>query len=372
MSQSKQSRRFNLGRRYWVLNIALLLACATVRAEPYIAVQQGLKCMQCHVNPTGGGERTLFGATVAQNVLPAEHLDTGDQVWAGAINAFISLGGDLRANADWQETHNAKASSEFSLDQTRVYLSAAAIPERLLFYVDEQLAPGGAFNREAWAQLWSSGKTWYLKAGQLYLPFGLRLEDQLAFTRQVAGINMTTPDQGVEIGFEKNAWDAQLAISNGASGGIESNNGKQFSGQVIYVRQLWRVGVGLNLNDLAGGPIRAASLFAGIKTGPLAWLAEIDGVSAPTTATDSRNSQFAGLLEANWLFKRGHNLKLTAEWFDPSRSQIQDARSRLSLIYEWMPIQFVQLRAGWRRFDSDADIDALHQQQAFMQLHAFF
>lgn len=356
---------------YWFLGVGGWFAQSAC-GEPYLAVQQGLKCMQCHVNPTGGGERNLFGTVFAQNTLPAKHIDTGDQTWTGAINAFLSLGGDLRANASWHRTRDVDALTEFALEQTRLYLSAAVIPDRLLFYVDEQLAPGGASNREAWGQLWSAGKSWYLKAGQLYLPFGWRLEDQLAFTRQIAGINMTTPDQGFEIGFEHGAWDAQLAVTNGTVGGAESNNGKQYSGQVIYVRERWRAGVGLNLNESEAGQIRAAALFAGVRTGPIAWLAEVDDVSSPVTGSDARNTQLAGLLEANWLLRRGHNMKLTAEWFDPNHDQSQDARRRLSAVYEWTPIQFAQFRIGWRQSDSDTDIDTLHRQQAFVQLHAFF
>lgn len=355
---------------------AALFALADAQAEPYLAVQHGLKCMQCHVNPTGGGERTPYGEAFAQNVLPAEHIDTGDKVWTGMLNDFVGFGGDLRMNASWQETRGQDALSQFNFDQTRVYLSVAMIPERLLLYVDEQLAPGTATNREAWAQLWLLDKTVYIKAGQLYLPFGLRLEDQLAFTRQVAGINMTTSDQGFEIGYEHGPWDAQLAISNGTSGGLESNNSKQVSGQLAYVRSRWRIGAGLNFNNVVNGQVRAVAVFAGVRTGPIVWLGEIDNVSAPnpTNSISSRNTQLAGLLEANWLIKRGHNLKLTGEWFDPDRSHDQgrDTRTRISIVYEWTPMQFVQLRGGWRRLSSAENIDALHQQLAFVQLHAFF
>ena len=60
-------------------------------------------------------------------------------------------------------------------------------------YIDEQVAPGGALNREAWGMFWSADHTWYVKAGQMYLPFGLRLQDQTAFVKRATGIDMTDP-----------------------------------------------------------------------------------------------------------------------------------------------------------------------------------
>ena len=113
----------------------------------------------------------------------------------------IALGGNVRASATYVDVPNQDSTSEFDIDEARVYLLLEPIPQRLSLYIDERVAPGSADNRELWAQFWWSDRSWYVKAGQLYLPYGLRLEDDTAFVRQVPGINMTTPDRASSFGF---------------------------------------------------------------------------------------------------------------------------------------------------------------------------
>src|SRR5580692_4560583 len=217
------------------LLLSLWLTGSYAYAEPYLAVQTGLKCSQCHVNPTGGGLRGPYGDVFAQTAMPAQHLDTGPDLWTGDVNSFLRVGGDLRTEALATEVPGSKTISQFQLEQVRTYIEAEVIPERLIAYVDEQVAPGGALNREAYVLYWSAGHDWYLKAGQMYLPFGWRLQDQTALIYTASGINMTTPDQGVEFGWEQGHWDAQVAVSNGTAGGSVKGNGKQTSAQLAFV-----------------------------------------------------------------------------------------------------------------------------------------
>ena len=303
--------------------------------------------------------------------MPKEHVDTGADTWVGELNRFVAVGGDLRAAGEYEKTPGSTAVDDFSLEQMRVYINASVIPGRLAVYVDEQLAPGGALNREAYGTYWSAQHQWYLKAGQMYLPFGLRLQDQSAFIQTVSGINMTTPDQGAEVGWEHGPWDAQLAVSNGTAGGPETDHGKQYSAQLVHVQSRWRLGLGANFNDAAVGDKSALALFGGLKTGPIAWLAQgelIDDKSFP----NGGRKMLATLAEGNWLIGRGNNLKITGEFFDPNRSVANDARTRWSVVYELTPIQFVQLRAGMRLADGIPQADLEHERLYFLEIHGFF
>lgn len=358
-------------RRTALIFLLLGLAAASLHAEPYLAIRQGAQCSQCHVNPTGGGLRNAFGNAFVQTQLAAQRIDTGNSQWLGEISNYVAVGGDFRGNATLTEVPKQNSLSEFAVEEARLYLNLSPIPGRLSIYLDQRVAPGAATNMEAYAQYWTADRAWYVKAGQMYLPFGLRLEDDSAFTRQVPGINMTTPDTGVEGGWESGPWSAQFAISNGAAGGDETDNRKQFTTQAAYVQSLWRMGAAANLNNSEAGDRRAFGIFGGLKTGPIAWLAEADFVSDASFAEGKRDLR-AGLLEGNWLIRPGHNLKVSAEYFEPDADVDEDEQTRGSVVYEFTPIQFLQLRAGVRIYDGIPQNELQNRKFYFVQAHGFF
>jgi hypothetical protein len=342
-------------------------------AEPYLAVRQGLKCAGCHVNPTGGGLRNAAGIAFAQNELAARRIDTGDSQWLGELNRFVALGGDFRGSATYTDFPDAEDEDlAFAVDELRAYLDARVIPGRLSVYFDQRLAPGDSRNIEAYARLWlGESSRYYVKAGQMLLPFGLRLEDDTSFVRQLSGISFDTPDNGVELGLESGPWSAQLAVSNGAAGGPETGSGKQASLRAEYVQSAWRAGASYNFNDAGDTERQMAGLHAGLRTGPVAWLAEVDYVEdRGLPGGDLR--RWAGLIEADWMPRRGHNLKVTVEALEPDTDVDDDEQERYSLVYEYAPFQFVQLRGGLRIYDGVAGNDPQNRRFGFIELHGFF
>jgi hypothetical protein len=341
-------------------------------AEPWLAVRMGLRCAICHENPTGGGLRTAFGNAFAQTQLPARTVDLGELgPWTGALNRFVSLGADLRAGATLTDIPGSTTQSEFGVQEARVYLQLNPLPERLALYLDQRLAPGTASNLEAYGKLWFAASRAYLKAGQMYLPFGLRLEDDGAFVRAVPGINMNTPDSGVELGWESGGWSAQFALGNGTAGGSETDQGKQWSLRAEHVRPAWRLGASANLNASDAGDRRMFGVHGGLRTGPVFWLAELDRVT-DQSFPGGRRQLWAGLIEANWLFRPGHNLKASVEGFDPDDDVDEDEQARYSLVWEWTPLPFVQLRLGARAADGIPQNDLQNRRVFIAELHAFF
>ena len=224
-------------------------------AEPFLAVLEGQKCGTCHVSPSGGGMRNVYGNVYSRSLLPSKTIvaDKEDPfIWTSEMFKIIKLGANVRGSWRDADIPNRSTESGTDIDRASVYLASEPIKDRLLIYADQEFGLGTNFNREAWAR-WSFNDSFYVRAGRMFLPHGLRLEDDTAWIRQIPGINFTTPDKGVELGLEKGAWSAQFAISNSTVGGNEIDSGKQYSFAATYVPPNWRVGGGLNYNDSSFG-----------------------------------------------------------------------------------------------------------------------
>jgi hypothetical protein len=349
--------------------IAAVSHIAPALAEPYLAVQEGYKCNVCHVNPTGGGLRNDFGILYAKVLLPEQALDDKLNPWTGKLGDYVRVGADLRAQWSSSSVPHAKSQQQFDLEQVRVYADISVIPDRLGLYVDEQIAPNASQNMEAYVRYGSTAQGFYFKGGQFYLPFGWRLQDQTAFVRELTGISMTTPDKGLELGYERPSWSAQLDFTNGAANAT-SGSGHQVTGQVVYVQPIWRLGFAAAVTQSDVGNRRVGGLFAGVRTGPVSWLGEADLVH--DESFPGGRTLGSGLFEADWHVRKGHNLKLTAEYLDPDRSVSQDQQARYSVVYEYTPLPFLQFRAGYRRYRGIPQSDNENRRLTFFELHGYF
>ncbi len=355
------------------LVVALLLAAVALlprigSAEPYLAVESGLKCVNCHVNPSGGGKRNLFGTLYARNQISAQAIDLvdGRAPWTGdVVSRWFAVGGDFRGGYSSVDTPGFEKQSETDVSRATVYGELRLLPSLLSLYVDQKIAPDDSENREAYLLLTPKQGKFTLKAGQMFVPFGLRLQDDNTFVRQATGVNFLTPDDGIEFGVELAKWSTQVAVIEGESGSDD-----QLSTSAVYVQPTWRVGASVNTSEDAFGEREMQSVFGGLKTGPISWLAELSLIT--DTAPSGDRDFYATLLEGNWRLRKGHNIKVGYEFLEPDRDRDEDQQERYSFVWEYNPIQFVQSRVGVRRYNGIPNIAVSNRDEVFAELHVYF
>jgi hypothetical protein len=101
------------------------------------------------------------------------------------------------------------------------------------------------------------------------------------------------------------------------------------------------------------------------------WLAEADLIT-DDLPSGAKQDAVATLLEGNWLFRQGHNLKVTYEYFDPDDDVDEDHQVRWSLVWEYTPMQFLQARIGARLYDGVPQVPQQNREVYFAELHGFF
>jgi hypothetical protein len=356
-----------------VVVVALAAIPSPATAEPYLAVESGLKCGMCHTNPSGGGKRTLFGMTYARTTLAARNLfaDEDTSGWNSEVNQWLGVGGDYRGGFASVDTPGSPDRSDWMTTKATAYLELRAIPGLLTIYADEQLAPGSSLNREAYVLVTPDDGKYTIKAGQMFLPFGLRLQDDTSFVRQRSGINFDTPDDGIEFGLELPKWSAQIAMSNGTAGAGSEPGKDQTSLSMAYVLSRWRLGTSININEDPLGDRHMQALFAGFRTGPVSWLAEWDFISDDLPGGGSED-QMGSLLEGNWRIRKGQNLKVSYEFLNPSDRIGDDELERYSIVWEYSPFQLTQVRVGYRGYNGVPNQPLTNRKLLFLEAHAFF
>ncbi len=359
---------------------------SSVRAEPYLAIQEGYKCSQCHVNMTGGGKRTDFANIYVQTRLANEFFDwrrfgkkpdddekdnpvktdAPNSFFSGRLNDYVSIGGDFRAILEETKTYGSTSKQTFNQRKQNIYLEVDLIPEHVMFY--QTLSEGGDA-REIFGllkgEVW--GQTYYFKVGQFFLPYGLRLQDDTAFTRAATGFTYGTSDVGLEFGFEPGNWALHLAATNGTGSSLETNRSKRVTSSLAYVRKLFRLGGSYSTNkDAQGVETVISGINGGVQFGRVGILAEAAVID------DSKVEQRVSILEFNFLLSRGNNLKFSYEHHDPDTAIFENARERYSLVWEPFLNQFTQLRAGYRDNRGIPQNPGFNTNLYFVELHLFF
>jgi hypothetical protein len=364
--------------------VAMLSASSfVIQAEPYLAIKNNLKCMACHVNPNGGGLRNDFGKIYGHSMLPAR-ASSFDSADLSKLNKFLSIGADARFNANFQKNDKKQnnSSKSFEISSTQVYLNIEIPDSGVSFYLDQQVAPGSAINREAYLMYqFEQGSS--LKAGKLFLPYGVRIEDDSAFIRQVTGMNFDNSDNGVEYGLNYDRTMVNFYVANGTSQASNNDDSFLYGIRAEHLFDRFRIGASAVLND-GEQQTQMLNLYGGMQWRDFTFLAEVDYLvleGEPLTATNASSlqgfsqqdiKQFVSLAEVNYQWRQGWNIKLTAEYFDPDSDVDENEQTRYSVVGEYTPLSNIQLRLGLRFNQDIPQKPEQNYDQVFIQSHFYF
>jgi hypothetical protein len=146
--------------------------------------------------------------------------------------------------------------------------------------------------------------------------------------------------------------------------------GKQVSASAAYVKSRWRLGASASSNNAELGDRDMYGVFAGVRTGPVSWLAELDRVTDDVAEGDL--DQDVTLLEADWRLAKGHNLKIAYEWHDPDNAASENELERYSFVWEYSPIQLKQVLIGGRAYIGVPAVAATNRDALVAELHVYF
>jgi len=355
------------------ITVFLMYGCLPAHGEPYLAIKTGNPCSACHVDPTGGGMRNSYGVYYGDVELPATPIKNIDYADYGLVTDALGIGSDVRFNLDNESPDEGEDKRGFQLLSGQIYLAIRPPKVPVSIYIDEQVAPAGALNRQAFIML-ALGTDYILRAGKFILPYGLRLEDDSAFIRQATQVNFHSSDIGIDLIAQYSQLTVNLFVTNGTQSPSNDDNTLQLGARGEFISQHWRLGASAIHNDADIGARTMANVFGGFTYDRYTFLLEHDFIkdesrqNIPGTASEI----FASLAELNIALIKGYNLKLTTEFLDPDRNIDENEQTRYSVLLEYFPFAFTQLRMGLRVKDGIPQAPEQNTHLLFGQIHAYF
>jgi len=225
-----------------VLFLSLLLT-STSYSYPKFAAYTGEKCLSCHVNPTGGGMRNLFGVKYSKDNLFFKFLEKANKTTDinPQITKGISIGGDMRLLfVDNQIDTGIPNFNSFFQMQGDLYVNA-----QVNKYINVVIAPGlyipNTFGPnplpvkyEIYGMVSNLPAGLYFKVGRFIPNFGIKIPEHRAYNRIFN--DFYTPyasDAGIEAGISPSFFTLTAGFSNGSSHNRnnQTNNSFDFDNQ---------------------------------------------------------------------------------------------------------------------------------------------
>ena len=357
-----------------------------VYSYPKFAAYTGEKCVSCHVNPTGGGLRNLYGVKYSRDNLYMKFLKKANEetVLNTEISKGIQIGSDMRMIfIDDQIAEGVPNFNTFFQMQGDLYVHAKMNKYLSLLvnpglYIPNTYGPDPIPAKyEIYGMISSLPAGLYMKIGRFIPNFGTKIPEHRAYQRNYNGFY--TPfaaDAGIEVGIAPSYFTLTAGLSNGSSTDVNGtrvnsfdfDNQKQFTtsadfrwaskngkytfglgGSFITNPFKWDPAKNINALRQVGGGFFSAGFFNRVAV-----LGEFDYNRLDITDSVSTRRDFQTIFgEIDIRIIRGLEAKFQFENFNPQLG-IKDAplqMRRYSFGFEFFPLTGLEIETIYRYVD---------------------
>ena len=346
--------------------LVLGTAAVPASAEPRYTAQYGQDCILCHVNPSGGGMRSLYASQfiVPQELAANGRLPEEMEAFSPEISPNLAFGLDLRTLIREGEAGEGTVLAM----QGDLYLDA-----RLGRNFSAYLEQGQGGSGEIFGMINGLPLDGWFKAGRFVPDYGWRFVDHQLFGRRylLDSDGVDNPAQFHGSGLELGVSPGRLAVSASLLGETRET-GDAYAARVLYHQPLGPVNAGVGASvlrrDRQDQHNRAAGGFWYLSAGPVTWLGEIDETN--------RQGRLGSIVtqEVTVRLRQGVDLRGTYSFQDPDRDVKNGSRERWGGGAVWMPYPFFDLQAMLNRWRIEPGelVDGSDRTEGELVIHFFY
>jgi hypothetical protein len=344
-----------------------------LESYPRFSAYSGEKCNLCHVNPTGGSMRNLYGTKYAEDNLQMEVFKklAKDTKFSPRVNDFITLGGDVRIAHIDNKVPDQPNFNSFLTMQGDIYVNAQVNKILNVFISSGIEIPNFPTKYEAYGMVSGLPAGLYFKAGRFSPDYGIKIVEHRAYQRQDLLNTPYSPDAGLELGIQPGIFSLNMGLFNGLNTNFfDTDQNKMFvtKGDATLnfddFRYNFNFGASFYNNPyrafVTGGSVDAKRQAWGgfTKIGldeRIAILGEID--FEENTIDGFLKRKLFGYGELNVRIIKGVELRGQYEYFDPDRDTDDDTMNRYSFGFAAFPFAGMEAEAMYRIVSEEADLD---------------
>lgn len=370
--------------------LALVLGAGTARAYPQFIAKGYTSCATCHYSRTGGGLPNSYGHAVSEATIPDElklpaiswlreklaKPDVTGRDDADRAALQFDAGLDLRLLL-LPVVDEPGGSEELTAIPMLIEAGGVAAYGPILAYGSVTPRRSGAdpgeataFSREHWAQL-ALSEEWSVRTGRMVLPFGLRLADHTAYTREEQRLGKWDGAYGVEADHDSERWSFAGAAFAGDL--LLDDPASQRRGVALSAAHVFpgRASLGVSLLGAASELITdaAAAATARVRLEQRVYaLAELSGLRRRDRESGAGQTELLGYLRTGWFV-----LESLDGYFELGGRSVLDAYNLTKLRYllgaDWKLLPWLELAPALLL---EEDVETGLTTTAMLQLHLVY